>query len=250
MELMIPLALTLPDISPALDALEEAVHVWGLAPYCASLALMWQTQAAVRPPVSRPDLCVFSSDARAGTRAQWKLGLARCACRGGTCAVRDAVNISNQIGHSARRDARGGALYAATTGVGGAVRYELAVPASGAGRRDAAWHAPHRRDDAADPHADPGSRARAQYDREAAVACQPPATAPLPARSPASVVVFLDGAWMHSWDNAHEMRIKVGGVHNGSERYGATRTRLTTRRYAATTTGAPPFGRHVTAAVE
>ncbi|GAC1646318.1 MAG: hypothetical protein NVS4B2_35590 [Chloroflexota bacterium] len=88
------------------------------------------------------------------------------------------------------------------------------------------------------------------YATEATAACQPPATAPPPCLSPASVEVILDGAWVRSWDNAQGMEIKVGVVHTGSERCGATRTRLTDRRYAATTADVAAFGAHVTAAIE
>jgi hypothetical protein len=95
-----------------------------------------------------------------------------------------------------------------------------------------------------------GEAVAGQYDREAARACLPPATAPAPATPPASVAVVLDGAWVHSRDNAHGMEIKVGVVHTGSTRRGATRTRLTGRRYAATTASVATFGAHVTAAIE
>jgi hypothetical protein len=95
-----------------------------------------------------------------------------------------------------------------------------------------------------------GRAVAGQYDREATAACQPPATAPPPRVPPATVEVILDGAWVHSWDNTHGMEIKVGVVHTGSERCGATRTRLTARRYAATAAGVAPFGALVTAAIE
>jgi hypothetical protein len=94
----------------------------------------------------------------------------------------------------------------------------------------------------------------AQYDREATAACRPPATAPPPSAPPPSapplrIELALDGGWVRSWDNAHGMEIKVGVVHTGSERCGATRTRLMQRRYAATTAGVTPFGARVTAAL-
>ena len=62
--------------------------------------------------------------------------------------------------------------------------------------------------------------------------------------------IILDGAWIHSWDNAHGMEIKVGVVHTGSEVCGTTRTRLTQRRYAATAAGVAAFGPLVTAAID
>jgi hypothetical protein len=94
-----------------------------------------------------------------------------------------------------------------------------------------------------------GQRVNAQYDREATAACRPPATAPPPSAPPLRIELALDGGWVRSWDNAQGMEIKVGVVHTGSERCGATRTRLTERRYAATTAGVTPFGARVTAAL-
>jgi hypothetical protein len=95
-----------------------------------------------------------------------------------------------------------------------------------------------------------GQAVEGQYVREAAVVCQPPATTPPPMPSPAAVEIVLDGAWVHSWDNAHGMEIKVGVVHSGSEATGRTRTQLTTRRYAATAAGVTAFGPLVTAALD
>lgn len=46
------------------------------------------------------------------------------------------------------------------------------------------------------------------------------------------------------------MEIKVGVAHTGSERCGATRTRLPQRRYAATAVGVAAFGPLVTAAID
>jgi hypothetical protein len=46
------------------------------------------------------------------------------------------------------------------------------------------------------------------------------------------------------------MEIKVGVVHTGSEACGATRTRLTSRRYVATAAGVARFGPLVTAAID
>ena len=94
-----------------------------------------------------------------------------------------------------------------------------------------------------------GGAVRTQYEREATAACRPPVTAPPPSTPPAHVEVVLDGAWVHSRDNAQGMEIKVGVVHTGSERCGATRRRLTERQYTATTAGVTPFGEHVTAAI-
>jgi hypothetical protein len=89
-----------------------------------------------------------------------------------------------------------------------------------------------------------------QYADEATLVCRPPAAAPSPTAGPAQMEVILDGAWIHSRDNAHGMEIKVGVVHTGSEACGATRTRLTGRGYAATAAGVAAFGPLVTAAID
>src|SRR5207253_1727985 len=89
-----------------------------------------------------------------------------------------------------------------------------------------------------------------QYVREAAIACQPPATAPTPTGGPSQVEIVLDGGWIHAHDNAQGMEIKVGVVHTGSEACGTTRTRLTGRRYAATAAGIARFAPLVTAAID
>jgi hypothetical protein len=85
----------------------------------------------------------------------------------------------------------------------------------------------------------------------AAAAVAPPATAPESGRpTPARLEVELDGAWVHSHDNAHGLEIKVGVVHAGSERVGATRRELVQRAYAATAQGVGGFGPLVTAVIE
>lgn len=80
-----------------------------------------------------------------------------------------------------------------------------------------------------------------QYRREAMVACQPPAAAPMPTAGPIRVDVILDGAWIHSRENARGMEVKVGVAHTGSEPCGATRTRVPTRRDAASAQGIIPL---------
>jgi hypothetical protein len=72
----------------------------------------------------------------------------------------------------------------------------------------------------------------------------------MPMAGPSQVDVVLDGAWIHSRENARGMEVKVGVAHTGSERCGATRTRLPTRRYAATAQGIIPFAPLVTAAID
>jgi len=84
----------------------------------------------------------------------------------------------------------------------------------------------------------------------AAAAVAPPATAPEARPAPARLEVELDGAWVHSHDNPHGIEVKVGVVHGGSERVGATRRALVERAYAATARGVGVFGPLVTAGIE
>jgi hypothetical protein len=87
--------------------------------------------------------------------------------------------------------------------------------------------------------------------QDAATAIAPPATAPEPGRSaPDRLEVELDGAWVHSHDNAHGVEVKVGVIHAGSVTVGATRRALAQRTYAATARGVAAFGPLVTAVIE
>ena len=72
-----------------------------------------------------------------------------------------------------------------------------------------------------------GSAVATVQAEEAATAVAPPATAPEPGRTvPERIEVELDGAWVKAHDNPHGIEVKVGVVHSGSERVGATRQRL------------------------
>lgn len=85
----------------------------------------------------------------------------------------------------------------------------------------------------------------------AAAACAPPAAAPGSGRTvPARIEVELDGAWVHSHDNAHGLEVKVGVVHSGSVSVGTRRRALVERTYAATAQGVAAFGPLVTAVIE
>jgi hypothetical protein len=248
MELMIPLPLTLPDTPLALDQLEQVVHTWGLAIQQAALALAWQAQAALRPPVPCPD-CHGTRQQRAGSRVRTvetgfgpvRLGRARVRCSGcGRHFQPDDPTLDATLGTG--RCTPG--LRALAAQCGASWPYRQAAQVVGMLRGVPLAVETIRR-----IVAQTGRAVADQYDREATAACQPPATAPPPSTPPAQVAVVLDGAWVRSWDNAHGMEIKVGVVHTGSERCGATRTRLTDRRYAATTAAVAAFGAHVTAAI-
>ncbi|MCA1597470.1 MAG: ISKra4 family transposase [Chloroflexi bacterium] len=249
MELMIPLPLTLPDTPLSLDQLEAAVHVWGLAIQQAALALVWQMQATLRPAVACP-ACQSEQRQRAGSRPRTvetrfgpvRLQRARVRCRGcGRHFQPDDAPLDAMLGAGRCTPT----LRALVAQCGASWPYRQAAQVMGMLRGIPLAAETIRR-----IVAQTGSVVSAQYDREATAACQPPVTAPPPTIPPAAVEVLLDGGWVHSWDNAHGMEIKVGVVHTGSEQCGTTRTRLTTRRYAATAAGVVPFGTHVTAAIE
>ena len=221
---------------------------WGLAIQQAALALAWQAQAALRPPVPCP-ACCGARQQRAGSRERTvetrfgpvRLRRARMHCQGcGRHFQPDDTALDATLG--AGRCTPLLRTLAAQCGASWPYRQAAQVVGMLRGRPLAVETI--RRIVAAT-----GGAVAAQYDDEAVSACQPPATAPPPCTPPAQVAVALDGAWVRSWDNAHGMEIKVGVVHTGSERCGATRARLTDRRYAATTAAATAFGAHATAAI-
>lgn len=249
MELMIPLPLIVPDTPLSLDQLEEAVHRWGLAIQRHALARAWQAQAALRPPVPCPG-CQSERQQRAGSRIRTvetrcgpvRLRRARVCCRGcGRHFQPDDAALDATLGAGRCTPS----LRALAAQCGASWPYRQAAQVVGMLRGTPLAVETIRR-----VVAQTGRAVADQYDREATAACRPSATAPPPSAPPAAVEVLLDGAWVRSWDNAHGMEIKVGVVHTGSERCGATRTRLTDRRYAATAAGVAPFGALVTAAIE
>src|SRR3954454_7485695 len=95
-----------------------------------------------------------------------------------------------------------------------------------------------------------GGAVAAAQAQEAAEACASSAAAPPPRGPPLRLEVELDGAWVHSHDNAHGLEVKVGVVHAGSMAVGSTRRELTRRVYAATAQGVAAFGPLVTAVIE
>ncbi len=249
MELMIPLPLTLPDHPLSLDQLEQSVHAWGLAIQQAALADAWQAQATLRSPVPCPT-CHDARQQRAGSRMRTvetrfgpvRLRRARMHCQGcGRHFQPDDAALEATLG--AGRCTL--LLRTLAAQCGASWPYRQAAQVVGLLRGTPLAVETIRRIVAVT-----GEAVAAQYAREATAACQSPATAPPPSDPPAQMAVVLDGAWVHSRDNARGMEIKVGVVHTGSERCGATRTRLTDRRYAATTAAVAAFGAHVTAAIE
>ena len=99
-----------------------------------------------------------------------------------------------------------------------------------------------------------GRRWPASRRRRQAAACAPPQPAHGPGAGGAgagSAEVELDGAWVHSHDNAHGLEVKVGVVHAGSVRVGAHPPRAWwSATYAATARGVAPSVPSLTAVIE
>lgn len=246
---MIPSSLVLPDAPLALDALETTIFTWGLAVMRHAFAVAWAAQAVCRPVTPCPD-CQSCAHQRAGTKTR------HLETRFGPVVISRQRLCCRQCGRYFQPD---DALLTPVLG-GGRCTPALTAVAAQCGAswpyRQAATVLGMLRGTPLSPEtvrqivAETGSAVAAQYAHEAAVACQPPATAPTPTTGPVQVAIVLDGAWIHAHDNAQGMEIKVGVVHTGSERCGTTRTRLTDRRYAATAAGVTAFAPLVTAAIE
>lgn len=249
MELMIAHPLVLPDAPLDLAQLEEVVRAWGLQAQQQALALAWERQAALRPPVPCPT-CQSADLRPAGGKPRqvettfgpvW-LPRRRQRCR--------------RCGRHFQPD---DALLAAAVGTGQAtpaLRELAALSGASWPYRSAARvlgrlrGAPVAPETVRQAVAQTGAAVAAQHAAEASAACRPPASAPDTTRpAPERLVVELDGAWVRSHDNADGMEAKVGVIHAGGERVGRTRTRLRERRYVATLGGVAAFGPLVTAAV-
>ena len=249
MQLMIPCPLTLPDLPLSLVELETAVHAWGLAIQQAALALAWQAQAALRPPVACPR-CDAHAQQLVGSKArkvETRFGPVRLTRQRMRC---QACGRYFQPDDAALTPLLGAGQctpmlreLAAQCGASWPYRQAAQVLALLRG-------APLAAETVRQIVAETGDAVERQYADEARRVCQPPATAPTPVVAPTRLAVVLDGAWIHCWDNAHGLEIKVGVVHTGSEQCGTTRTRLTHRRYATTAQGIASFGPLVTAAID
>jgi hypothetical protein len=248
MEVMIAYPLVLPDEPLSLDAIEAAVQAWALRLAQAALAEAWRAQAALRP-VACPT-CHGTQARRAGEKPR------RIETRCGPVWLRRARMRCTGCGRHFQPDdpplavaLRGGhctaALRELAAHCGASWPYRQVAQVLGMVRGTPLAPETVRR-----IVAQTGAAVAKQYEAEAAAACRPPATAPPPARGPAALAVVLDGAWIHSHDNACGMEIKVGVVHTGSVACGAARTRLVQRHYAATAQGIAPFGPLVTAGID
>jgi hypothetical protein len=249
-EVMIACPLVVSDLPLELPALEAAVHAWGLRLQREALARAWAAQAALRPaaPCSR---CGGTDLRAAGGKPRHietlfgpvQLPRRRVRCAGcGRHHQLDAAVLAPVLGPGRCTPA----VRDLAASCGASWPYQQAARVVGRVRG-----APLSAETLRAVVTQTGQAVAAQHTAEAQAACQPPATAPDPARQrPARLVVELDGAWVRSHDNALGMEAQAGVIHAGSERIGRTRTRLTNRRYAATFAGVGDFGPLVTTAVE
>lgn len=249
MEVMIVVPLVLPETPLGVRELEEQVLAWGRAVMRQGMAVAWAAQAPLRAPVACP-ACGSAQSTGAGSKPR---------------------QIETQFGPVTLPRPR-----RRCTGCGRHYQPDDAVlvPALGAGRltpplrelavlcgaswpyRQAAQMLARWRGAPLSPEtvrAVVGTVGRAVATAQAAAAAAvvaPPATAPEgEPPAPARLEVELDGAWVHSHDNAHGIEVKVGVVHAGSVAVGPTRRKLVQRAYAATAQGVGAFGPLVTAVI-
>jgi hypothetical protein len=246
---MVTHPLVLPDESLSLEALEAAVHAWGLEVQRHAFVEAWTRQVAQRPPLPCPT-CGGTVTTSAGHKPRhletvfgpvW-LSRQRRQCRAcGTHFQPDDALLAPAVG-AGRCTPQVRALAALC---GASWPYAQAAAVLGRLRG-----APLAAETVRAVVGRAGAAIATQHHDEAAAACAPPASAPPSVVGPARLDVVVDGAWVRSHDNPDGMEIKVGVVHTGRVRCGRTRTRLATRRYAATAHGIGRFGPLVTAAID
>lgn len=250
MEVMIAVPLVLPDRPLTVSEVEGCVQEWGCRVMRQGMATAWAAQAALRPEGSCP-ACGETASGGAGTKARrvetvfGPVALPRqrrrCAGCGRYFQPDDAVLVP-ELG-AGRLSPR---LRELAVLCGASWPYRQAAEVLGRLRG-----VPLAAETVRAVVGTVGHAAATAQATEAAAAVAPPATAPEVGRdTPARLEVELDGAWVHSHDNAHGIEVKVGVVHAGSVAVGATRRVLTQRAYAATAQGVGAFGPLVTALIE
>lgn len=249
-EIMIAQPFALPDTPLPLDGLETAVFTWGMTVMQQVFAEAWTAQAAVRSCVGCP-VCAHTVVRRAGMRMRQVetrfgpviLRRQRMCCTGcGRYWQPDDALLTPVLG--AGRCTPQVRELAALCGASWPFAQAAAVLAMLRGT-------PLARETVRRLTGVAGAIVAAQHAVAAVAACTPPATIPAPPTAPVPSLLdgALDGAWVHCRDATRGMEIKVGVTHTGSERCGATRTRLPVRRYAATAQGVAAFGPLVTATI-
>lgn len=250
MDVMIAVPLELPDAPLGVRTLEEHVEAWGRQVMRQAMAAAWAAQATLRPVGPCP-ACGEQESRPAGSKVRHvqtvfgpvALSRQRRRCTGcGRHSQPDDAVLAPELGtgqltpHLRELALLCGVSwpYRQAADVLGRLR---GVPLSVESVRAVVGTV--------------GTRVASAQAAEAATAVAPPATCPAPGRAvPARIEVELDGAWVHSHDNAHGLEVKVGVVHAGSVAVGATRRELAQRTYAATAQGVTAFGPLVTAVIE
>lgn len=249
MEVMIAVPLVLPDAPLGVGALEERVEAWGRQVMRQAMAAAWAAQAAARPAGPCP-ACGEAAGRPAGGKARrvetlfGPVDLPRRRRRCGGCGRHyqpDDAALAPDLG-AGRLSPR---LREAAVLCGASWPYRDAAKMLGRLRG-----APLSAETVRAAVGSVGGAVAAAQAAEAAAAIAPPATAPEPRPVPERLEAELDGAWVHCRDNARGLEVKVGVVHAGSERVGATRRALVERAYAATAQGVAAFGPLVTAVIE
>jgi hypothetical protein len=249
-DVMIVVPLVLPERSLAVSELEGHVEEWGRQVMRQGMAAAWAAQAPLRAAVACP-ACGEAASVGAGSKARQletlfgpvALPRQRRRCRGcGRHYQPDDAVLAREVGTGQLSPH----LREVTALCGASWPYRQAADVLGRLRGT-----PLSAETVRAVVGTVGQTVAAEQAVAAAAACAPPATAPEPGRAvPDRIEVELDGAWVHSHDNAHGMEVKVGVVHHGSVVVGTTRRQLDQRGYAATAQGVAAFAPLVTALLE
>lgn len=250
MEVMIGVPLVLPEQPLAVSALERRVEEWGREVMRQAMRRAWVAQAALRPLGACPACGVDQSRPAGGKPRQIETVFGpvmlprqrrRCTACGRHYQPDDALLVeelgTGQLSPHLRE---------LTVLCGASWPYRQAAQVLAQLRG-----APLAAETVRAVVGTVGQAVATTQAVEAAAACAPPATVPVPGLPiPARIEVELDGAWVHSHDNAHGLEVKVGVVHSGSVSVGTRRQALAERAYAASAQGVVGFGSLMTAAIE
>jgi Uncharacterised protein family (UPF0236) len=249
-EVMIAVPLVLPDAPLGVGALEAQVEAWGRRVMRQGLSTAWAAQASLRPVGPCP-ACGAPESRPAGHKGRQ------------VETVFGAVTLSRQrrccmaCGRHYQPD---DALLVPELGVGQFsphLRELMVLCGASWPYRQAAQvlgrlrGTPLAAESVRAVVGTVGQAVATQQRAEAVATCAPPATAPPPGRAvPSRIEVEVDGAWVHSHDNAHGLEVKVGVVHGGSRPVGTRRQVLTERTYTATAQGVGTFEALMTSVIE
>lgn len=250
MDVMIVVPLVMPDSPLDVDALEARVQNWGQEVMRQGMVAAWIAQASLRAPGACP-ACGSTTSTRAGTKPRHLETLfgpvalprqRRCCAGCGRYYQPDDVVLTAALG-AGQLSPR---LRELTALCGASWPYRQAADMLGRLRGT-----PLSAETVRAVVGTVGGAVAVAQAQEGASAVAPPASAPDVERTaPPRIEVEVDGAWVRAHDNPHGLEVKVGVVHTGSRRVGATRRRLEQRGYAATAQGVAAFAPLLTAVIE